>query len=623
LENPIQTYTEIGDFAASLIVTGKGGCTDTLTRIISIQGPQGDISYTPLNGCPPLTVDFVARTKNVKTLIWDFSDGTTSFTSDSTVTHVYEFPGTYRPRVILEDGQNCRVSILGNEEIKVVGVRSVIAPLPTLTFCDSATVFFVDSSITNDRIRKWEWDFGDGNNSSLPNPVHTYGNPGRYQVSLFVETSDNCTSQSFLPGKIIISKTPEFAISFDSIACLPVSIQFNSEVLNPDTTKLQWTWNFGNGALSNDPNPRNIVYDRPGVYNVMVALENEFGCLSSITQPMTVSDTPTLKVNSGLITCRGTGISLQATGALAYRWDAQTTLSCTDCANPVASPLTDQWYRVTGNNGPADKNCERSIPVLVRVMQPQKAIVSRGDTLCLGERFQINASGADRYQWSPATGLSATNIPNPLARPQETTNYRLIAGDSLNCFRDTLYVPIVVYPPPTIQIVEPLITGIVGNRIKIATASTDATRWRWSPATGLSCIDCPEPEVTISRSATYRVHVTNPGGCEATDLVNIEPICTGDGVFVPNTFSPNGDGRNDLFYPMGSGTSSIKSFRIFNRWGEMVFEKNNFQANDPSAAWDGFYKGKPLTPDVYVYLIVVLCYNNNTLDLKGNVTLLR
>jgi gliding motility-associated-like protein len=92
---------------------------------------------------------------------------------------------------------------------------------------------------------------------------------------------------------------------------------------------------------------------------------------------------------------------------------------------------------------------------------------------------------------------------------------------------------------------------------------------------------------------------------------------------VPNTFSPNGDGRNDVFYPMGQGISQIKSFRIFNRWGELVFERANLFANDPTAGWDGTYKGKQLTPDVYVYIMVVLCFNNENIELKGNVTLLK
>jgi gliding motility-associated-like protein len=129
--------------------------------------------------------------------------------------------------------------------------------------------------------------------------------------------------------------------------------------------------------------------------------------------------------------------------------------------------------------------------------------------------------------------------------------------------------------------------------------------------------------VTISRDITYRVQADNPGGCPATAEVVVEPICLAGDVFIPNTFSPNGDGRNDRFYPMGRAVSGIKSMRVFNRWGEMVFEKTNFNANDPSAGWDGTYKGKLLTPDVYVYVVVVLCHNAVVNEIKGNVTLLR
>jgi gliding motility-associated-like protein len=105
--------------------------------------------------------------------------------------------------------------------------------------------------------------------------------------------------------------------------------------------------------------------------------------------------------------------------------------------------------------------------------------------------------------------------------------------------------------------------------------------------------------------------------------VEVEARCLANEIFVPNTFSPNGDGRNDRFYPQGLGVAGIKHMRIFNRWGELVFEKTNFSSNDPSQGWDGTYKGKILSPDVFVYMIDVLCSNNQFQELKGNVTLLR
>jgi gliding motility-associated-like protein len=106
-------------------------------------------------------------------------------------------------------------------------------------------------------------------------------------------------------------------------------------------------------------------------------------------------------------------------------------------------------------------------------------------------------------------------------------------------------------------------------------------------------------------------------------LVNVFVLCDGANVFIPNTFSPNADGANDYFFPRGTGLFTIKQLRIFNRWGEQVFEKYSFKANDESAGWDGTYKGQKLTPDVYVYIMDIQCQNNTTLTLKGNIALIK
>jgi gliding motility-associated-like protein len=100
-------------------------------------------------------------------------------------------------------------------------------------------------------------------------------------------------------------------------------------------------------------------------------------------------------------------------------------------------------------------------------------------------------------------------------------------------------------------------------------------------------------------------------------------VCKGENMFLPNTFSPNGDANNETFYPRGRGLAYVKNFRIFNRWGEVVFEAANFQVNDRSKGWNGMHKGKPASLDVYVYTIDVVCENNEILNFKGDVTLLR
>jgi gliding motility-associated-like protein len=250
-------------------------------------------------------------------------------------------------------------------------------------------------------------------------------------------------------------------------------------------------------------------------------------------------------------------------------------------------------------------------------------IVGKGDTLCLGRSANLNASGADTYVWSPKTGLNNSTIPNPIATPTETTKYMVVGSDSKGCFKDTGYVPLKVYPIPTVNAGTDKSIN-VGQTLDLdPVLSSDVTNVTWTPTSGIFRNRFPGITVKPPQTTEYTVEATNIGGCKARDKVTVYVLCNNANVFIPNTFSPNGDGANDIFYPRGTGLFSIRNLRIFNRWGEIVFEKGNFQANDASAGWDGTYKGKKLDPDVFVYTIDILCDNNTILTYKGNVALIQ
>jgi gliding motility-associated-like protein len=142
------------------------------------------------------------------------------------------------------------------------------------------------------------------------------------------------------------------------------------------------------------------------------------------------------------------------------------------------------------------------------------------------------------------------------------------------------------------------------------------------PVTGLSCINCPNPLATPKSTTKYTVKATNIAGCAVEKNITITVVCKNDVLFMPNTFSPNGDGMNDYFYPRGKGFT-IKSLRIFSRWGDVVFEQSNFAPNNQTLGWNGMYKGKVLQPDVFVFIMQVICDNGQVFTSKGNVTLLR
>jgi gliding motility-associated-like protein len=174
------------------------------------------------------------------------------------------------------------------------------------------------------------------------------------------------------------------------------------------------------------------------------------------------------------------------------------------------------------------------------------------------------------------------------------------------------------------KISEPEIVANVGSAIKLVTQnSSDIKQWRWSPAVGLDNATIANPTATVRESVTYTVVGANEGACVARSQITIKVTCDKSNVFVPNTFSPNYDGVNDVFFPRGKGIYRINSMRIFNRWGQQVFDKYQFDANDQSAGWDGTIKGKPAGADVYIYAIEVICNNNTILPLRGDITLIR
>ncbi|MEO7767350.1 MAG: gliding motility-associated C-terminal domain-containing protein, partial [Ferruginibacter sp.] len=164
----------------------------------------------------------------------------------------------------------------------------------------------------------------------------------------------------------------------------------------------------------------------------------------------------------------------------------------------------------------------------------------------------------------------------------------------------------------------------VGKSIDlIPVISADVTTVTWSPTGSTFRNFYPSVSVKPIQTTEFTAEVKNGGGCLARDKVTVFVICNGSNVFIPNTFSPNGDGANDVFYPRGTGLFKIKTLRIFNRWGEIVFEKSGFNANEPTVGWDGTYKGVKLVADVFVYMIDIMCDNNSILTYKGNVALIQ
>ncbi|MDB5222033.1 MAG: hypothetical protein JWN83_700 [Chitinophagaceae bacterium] len=619
LDNPTHFYSIPGTYNIVLTVTGYNGCVDTKTKQIIVRGPKGSFTYTNIIGCNPLKTDFIGTSQDDISFIWDFNDGATSSTTDSAVSHTYTNPGFYLPKMILVDKSGCQVPIVGTDTIKVYGVKADFSSTTT-TLCDSGYVTFTEHSNSNDIITTYLWSFGDGSTSTQQNPVHSYSSTGIYNTTLKVTTNAGCTDTAIAPTPIKIVASPKIGIASNNGVCIPAIINFTGQILTPDTSSLKWNWNFGNGSLSTQQNPQAQVYFGAGSYTIKAIATNSSGCKDSATKIIETYPLPAVKANTDSTICLGQTINLKATGASSYTWFPTTGLSCSNCANPVARPDSNIQYTVKGTS---TNGCIGWDSVTLSVRLPFKMRVSAGDTLCKGESAQISVSGANTYVWSPSTGLSNAAIANPVATPLSSTNYMVVGKDDKGCFKDSAFVPLKVYPIPTVNAGSDKTINI-GQTLDIdPTLSTDVTNTVWTPTSGIFRNRFPGITVKPPQTTEYTVEVTNDGGCRARDKVTVYVLCNNANVFIPNTFSPNGDGANDVFYPRGTGVFSIKTFRIFNRWGEVVYEKANFNANDASAGWDGTFKGKKLNPDVFVYTIDIMCENNTILNYKGNIALIQ
>lgn len=163
-------------------------------------------------------------------------------------------------------------------------------------------------------------------------------------------------------------------------------------------------------------------------------------------------------------------------------------------------------------------------------------------------------------------------------------------------------------------------TVILGESVSL-TATSSTNTYTWFPSTGLSCVNCANPLATPAETQVYCVQTTD-GICtnSACVTVNVELPCSENSDFsIPNAFSPNGDGNNDVFCAQGNNRYlTYFSLSVFDRWGEKLFETSDFDS-----CWDGTYKGKLLNPDVFVYYIKAICGERKEIIKKGNVTLLK
>jgi gliding motility-associated-like protein len=339
---------------------------------------------------------------------------------------------------------------------------------------------------------------------------------------------------------------------------------------------------------------------------------DEFNCSNSATVTLYVHSLPNADAGPNQMACAGVPLQLAASGGIFYNWEPATGLSDPDISNPFATVSSDITYTVTVTDA---YNCSNKDSVSLAIAPPLNASVSGDTTICAGTSAQLFAAGGSSYLWQPTTGLDNPASASPLASPGITTQYTVFISDNM-CDTDTFTTVVHVHPLPAVDAGADA-NVLSGAPYQIYASAADGT-YQWAPENGLSCNSCLNPAATIFETTTYTLTVTTPPGCSSSDEITLTVICSESAVYVPNAFTPNDNGHNDVLYVRILGDVDLHYFHVYDRWGQLIFETNN-----QNEGWDGTYNNKPMMPGAYLYEWEAVCSGGEVFKKQGNVTLLR
>ena len=245
-------------------------------------------------------------------------------------------------------------------------------------------------------------------------------------------------------------------------------------------------------------------------------------------------------------------------------------------------------------------------------------------SICLGDTARLTvinlSGGALAYSWSPASAiLEGQNTGSVLVNPLVNQEFSVEITNELGCMLTESGRVFVDNTAPPLSVTAEPDTLFSPGAVQLEATFDANYAYLWQPSSGLNNITISNPTAQVDSTATYTVRVVDENGCRNEALITVIVIgeCIEPYIFVPNAFTPNGDNLNDLLFVEGNTIEEL-TFAIYDRWGEKVFE-----TDDQSVGWDGTYKGRELSPDVYGYYLEVRCFNGEQFFKKGNITLIR
>ncbi|MFN8143044.1 MAG: PKD domain-containing protein [Bacteroidia bacterium] len=638
LTNPNHTYGHNINYPVVLTATSTvTGCTIDSTHIVQIRAPHAVAASSTIQACHPATIQFTGSgSTDVNTQQWTFGEGIAGVQDTSILlntSHLYNQTGYYTATLTVTDIHSC--TSVDTQRVHIIGPTAGFTGTP-FTGCAPLNVTFNDASQTEgSAIVQWIWNFGSSiDTTTVGTTTNSYPTPGNYSVTLTTTDANGCTNSTTATNYIRPTKpTPTFSTTADTL-CRNAPLSFNASPGPYVASPVTYNWNFGDGNTASGTNTSTThTYSTNGSYSVLLVATDNNNCTDSIRKSIFVYTTPASFHYTLRDTCVETnGIKQAQVYAQfssdsnsymgTYTWDLEYT-SVPNFAYPdfewyysVPAGSYDVALTVTNQFGCVDSV---RIPDLVVVPGPTGSFNFVPDSGCrpLTVTFNGSVTNSNLYAWDFGDGtvISGTTEDTVTHTYTGVNTYRpqLFMGFVMPISGDFCYVQ--VPNTDTIQVTSLVSVDILEDTIIVSDEEFDTLHvqtngpsgqtytYAWNPSSLVNGDPSSSSTFYATTTGTTQLYTVDVGygtsGCSGSDSVLVIYRACEAALKIPNVFTPNNDTKNDTYHIDDLCKFEDFYFKIYNRWGKIVFE-----SNDPNFAWDGFdTNGTECSEGTYYYVM--------------------
>jgi gliding motility-associated-like protein len=536
--------------------------------------------------CIPSSYQFNNNSSGGNEFMWDFGDGTTS--TDYAPSHVYVDTGNYEVSLIVSDSLGCLANDTAYLSVDVFALDNAgVQPIDTICLGDSALLIAAGGA-------SYEWQptlF-----LSTPNAQSTYAYPP-VTTDYTVIATDNCGSDT---AYVTVNVYPDtYSVRNDTLVCggSPVTLYAYGGI--------DYNWHP-------DPSILNISSQTPtatpfSTTTFYVDITTPSGCIyTDSVRVSTLSSVPIPDLNNDTTICLGYNVTLTAHTADSYDWSPVHLLIAVNDSTVTTNMTSSAYIYVTATN--ACGSITDSVYIEVIEVNPQ---INPDTTICPGDSVYLYASGGETYSWSPAATVAYPDSNATSATPLSPTQYSVAVASPEGCSK-TLTTNVFMFPKPIAQINADNFLNY-GHEVNLE-GITNANTFYWESIDSIYCTSCLITAAKPEETTTNIFHVIDTNTCINSDTL----IVILDGaLYIPNTFTPNGDGINDFFTIKGKEINTF-NLMIFTRWGQLLFESDSMDYQ-----WDGTHNSRPVLIDTYIWKVEYEDNQQNYDKLIGHVNVIR